>query len=242
MGKKKFYLCSPPGLITTSNQKPTTMPKVLRERHYVFDIERQQLFLRGASINSETTLSKLNEKGTHHTAVFKRFISVCFFSVEEGTVLDWISQLNHYFVRTFTEHVPSCTHMGGFGYCGGEDRNSIVYIFNRSNFHYPPKYGGPRTLFQRSNGGKARRKVEIDIPTSVFIELTKWLLGIIDYHLDMEADDKPEEIEIRHQDNSSKRWFSREWVGKVLEIHGLPSDFVKITQDPNKRTRLRLSV
>lgn len=242
MGKQKFDLCSPLIFWGLKIELTFTMTRFLRERHYVFDIERQKLFLRGVSINSETTLSKLNENGTHHAAVFKRFISVCFFSVEERTVLDWISQLNNHFVRTFTEHVPSCTHMGGFGYCGGEDRNSTVHIFDLSNFHYPPKYGGPRTLFQRSNGGKARRKVEIDIPTSVFIELTKWLLGIIDYHLDMEADDKPEEIEIRHQDNSSKRWFSREWVGKVLEIHGLPSDFVKITQDPNKRTRLRLSV
>lgn len=202
---------------------------------------RQQLFLRGAS-DSETTLSKLKKNGTQHAAVFKRLISVYFFCVEERTVLDWVSQLNHHFVRTFTEHVPSCTHMGGFSCCGGEDRKRIVYIFNPSNFHNPPKDGGPRTLFHRSNGGKARRKVEIDIPSSVFIELTKWLLEIMDYHLDMETDDKPEEIEIRHLDNSSKRWFLRDWVRKVLEIHGLPSDFVKITLDPNKRTRLRLSV
>ena len=132
--------------------------------------------------------------------------------------------------------------MGGFGCCGGEDRIIIVYIFNRSNFHYPPKYGGPRTFFHHPNGEKARRKAEIDIPTSVFTDLTKWLLEIMDYHLDMEADDKPEEIEIRHLDNSSKRWFLRDWVRKVLELHGLPGEFVKIKQDPNKETRLRLSV
>ena len=218
------------------------MPKVLRECRRVSDWERQQLFLRRAStVNSETTLSKLNENGTHHGEIFKRHISMYFFCVEETTVLDWISQLNNHFVRTFTEHVPSCTHMGGFSCCGGEDRTSTVHIFDLSNFYDPSKYE-TRTFFHRFNGGKARRKVVIDIPTSVFIDLTKWLLEIMNYHQDLEAGDKPEVIEIRYLDNKSKRWFLREWVGKVLELNGLPSEFVKIKQDPNNETRLRLSV
>jgi len=131
--------------------------------------------------------------------------------------------------------------MGGFSCCGGENRTSIVHIFERSDFYYPSKYE-PRTFFHRFNGGIARWKVVIDIPTSVLIDLTKWLLEIMHYHQDMEADDKPGVIEIRQLDNKSKRWFLREWVRKVLELNGLPSEFVKIKQDPNKETRLRLSV
>ena len=120
------------------------MPKILQEGHYISDIERQQLLLRGAlSTNSETTLSKLNENGTHHAAIFKRFISMYFFCLEERTVLDWISQLNNHFVRTFTEYVPSCTHMGGFSCCGGENRTSTVHIFELRNF----------TILQSTNQG-----------------------------------------------------------------------------------------
>ena len=222
-------------------EKPTTMPKVLRECRRVSDWERQQLFLRGHQLPILGRLFPLNENGVHHGEIFKRFITMYFFCEEERTTLDWISQLNNHFVRTFTEYVPSCTHMGGFSCCGGENRTSTVHIFELRNFYYPSKYE-PRTFFHLSNGGKARRKVVIDIPTSVLIDLTKWLLEIMNYHQDLEANDKPEVIEIRHLDNKSKRWFLREWVRKVLELNGLPSEFVKIKQDPNKETRLRLSV
>ena len=132
------------------------MPKVLREYRRVSDWERQQLFLREASIaNSGTTLSKLNENGVHYGEIFKRFITMYFFCEEERTTLDWISNLDNHFVRTFTEYVPSCTHMGGFSCCGGENRTSTVHIFDLSDF-YNPSTCEPRTFFQHFNGGKAR--------------------------------------------------------------------------------------